>query len=102
RPALLFADEPTTALDATLQGQVLALLAELQRRHGTAIVLISHDLARVATVAQRVQVLYAGRTVEVAPTAELFRRPLHPYTRGLLNSVPRLGAPDAELPEPIP
>ncbi len=90
RPAVLFADEITTALDATLQGQVLALLAELQRRHGTAVVLISHDLARVSTVADRVQVLYSGRTVEVARTAELFRRPLHPYTAGLLASTPRL------------
>ena len=90
RPAVLFADEPTSALDVTLQGQVLALLRELQQRHGTAIVLISHDLARVAEVADRVQVLYSGRTVELARASELFRRPLHPYTAGLLASAPRL------------
>ena len=93
RPAVLFADEPTTALDVTLQGQVLALLKDLQRRHGTAIVLVSHDLARVAEVADRVQVLYAGRTVEVAQTRELFERPLHPYTLGLVASAPRLDGP---------
>ena len=99
RPAVLFADEPTTALDPHLQGEVLALLRDLARRHGMALVLISHDLARVAEVADRVQVLYAGRTVEVAPTAELFRRPLHPYTRALLASVPRLDGP-ASFPLP--
>jgi oligopeptide/dipeptide ABC transporter ATP-binding protein len=90
RPQVLFADEPTTALDASLQGQVLELFRDLSRRHGMAVVLISHDLARVAAVADRVQVLYAGRTVEVAPARELFARALHPYTRGLLRSVPRL------------
>jgi len=99
RPKVLFADEPTTALDASLQAEVLALLVGLARRHGMALVLISHDLARVAEVADRVQVLYAGRTVEVAPTAELFRRPLHPYTRALLASVPRLDGP-IEFPLP--
>ncbi|NOT31573.1 MAG: ABC transporter ATP-binding protein [Planctomycetes bacterium] len=99
RPAVLFADEPTSALDVTVQVQVLALLAELQRRHGIAIVLISHDLARVAEFAERVQVLYAGRTVEVARTRELFARPLHPYTRGLLASAPRL---DGALAFPLP
>jgi ABC-type dipeptide/oligopeptide/nickel transport system ATPase component len=90
RPQVVFADEPTTALDATLQRQVLELLRTLARRHGTAVVLISHDLERVAEFADRVQVLYAGRTVESARTAELFRRPLAPYTRGLLASAPRL------------
>ncbi len=99
RPALLFADEPTSALDVSVQVQVLSLLKELQRRHGTAIVLISHDLARVAEFADRVQVLYAGRTVEVARTRELFARPLHPYTHGLIASAPRLGpAPRFPLP----
>ena len=93
RPKVLFADEPTTALDASLQNQVLELFATLARRHGTAVVLISHDLPRVAAFADRVQVLYAGRTAELAPARELFRRPLHPYTRGLLASVPRLADP---------
>jgi oligopeptide/dipeptide ABC transporter ATP-binding protein len=99
RPKVLFADEPTTALDVSRQGEVLALLRELTRRHGMAMVLISHDLARVAEVADRVQVLYAGRTVEVARTPELFRRPLHPYTRGLLASAPRLAG---EITFPLP
>jgi oligopeptide/dipeptide ABC transporter ATP-binding protein len=99
RPAVLFADEITTALDVTLQGQVLELLGELQGRHGTAVILISHDLARVAAVADRVQVLYAGRTLELAPAGELFRRPLHPYTAGLLASAPRL---DSALAFPLP
>jgi oligopeptide/dipeptide ABC transporter ATP-binding protein len=102
RPQVLFADEPTTALDATLQAQVLELLDALREKHGTGIALITHDLSVVAGRADRVQVLYAGRTVEVAPTRELFRRPLHPYTRGLLNSVPRLGPSDPELPGAIP
>ena len=99
RPKVLFADEPTTALDANRQGEVLSLLRDLSRRHGMGTVLISHDLARVAEFADRVQVLYAGRTVEVAPSAELFRRPLHPYTRGLLECVPRIeGALEFPLP----
>ncbi|HEX6884310.1 MAG TPA: ABC transporter ATP-binding protein [Planctomycetota bacterium] len=99
RPALLFADEPTTALDAHLEVQVLELLRTLQRRHGTAVVLISHDLARVAEFADRVQVLYAGRTQESAAARVLFERPLHPYTRGLLASTPTLrGEPRFPLP----
>jgi oligopeptide/dipeptide ABC transporter ATP-binding protein len=93
RPAVVFADEPTSALDAHLQNQVLELLRTLQRTHGTALVLISHDLARVAQFADRVQVLYAGRTLESAPARELFARPLHPYTEGLLASTPRLDGP---------
>jgi oligopeptide/dipeptide ABC transporter ATP-binding protein len=93
RPAVLFADEPTTALDASLQRAVLALLKELQAKHGTAIVLISHDLPRVAEFADRVQVLYAGRTVETAPTSALFARALHPYTRALIESTPRIDGP---------
>jgi oligopeptide transport system ATP-binding protein len=100
RPAVLFADEPTTALDATVQRQVLALLAELRERHGTAIVLVSHDLARVLEFADRVQVLYAGRTVESAPASALARAPRHPYTRGLLASAPRLDGPLA-FPLPV-
>jgi oligopeptide transport system ATP-binding protein len=92
RPAVLFADEPTTALDAHLELQVLELLRALQREHGMALVLISHDLARVAEHADRVQVLYAGRTVEAAQAQVLFERPLHPYTRALIASTPRVDA----------
>ena len=98
RPAVLFADEPTTALDVTVQAQILELLRALQERHGTAIVLITHDLGVVAGTADRVHVMYAGRLVEGAETRALFARPLHPYTRGLLASVPSLsGDPDARL-----
>ena len=91
RPALLIADEPTTALDVTIQAQVLNLLAELQREIGMAIVFVTHDLAVVAEIADEVVVMYAGRVVERAPVVELFERPAHPYTRGLLASRPRPG-----------
>src|SRR5579863_2233347 len=91
-PRLLIADEPTTALDVTIQAQILDLMRELKAKIGAAIVLITHDLGVVAEMAQRVVVMYAGRKVEEAPVDELFRRPLHPYTRGLMASVPRLGS----------
>ena len=91
-PRLLIADEPTTALDVTIQAQILDLMRELQRKTGTAIVLITHDLGVVAEMAERVVVMYAGRKVEEAPVNALFARPLHPYTRGLLDSIPMLGA----------
>ncbi len=91
-PKLLIADEPTTALDVTIQAQILDLMAELKRRIGAAIVLITHDLGVVAEVAERVMVMYAGRKVEEAPVAALFRAPQHPYTQGLLGAVPRLGS----------
>jgi peptide/nickel transport system ATP-binding protein len=87
-PELLIADEPTTALDVTVQAQILRLLAGLQRDLGLGILLITHDLGIVARVAQRVSVMYAGEVVESAPTAELFAAPRHPYTRGLLTCVP--------------
>jgi peptide/nickel transport system ATP-binding protein len=90
-PRLLIADEPTTALDVTIQAQILELMRELARETGASIVLITHDLGVVAEMAQRVVVIYAGRKVEEAPVAELFARPRHPYTRGLLGSMPRLG-----------
>ncbi len=90
-PKLLIADEPTTALDVTIQAQILDLMRELKQKIDAAIVLITHDLGVVAEMAQRVVVLYAGRKAEEAPVGALFRRPLHPYTRGLLNSMPRLG-----------
>jgi peptide/nickel transport system ATP-binding protein len=91
-PKVLIADEPTTALDVTIQAQILDLMRELQAKTGTAILLITHDLGVVAEMAQRVVVMYAGRKVEEAPVGELFARPRHPYTRGLMNSMPRLGA----------
>ncbi len=91
-PKLLIADEPTTALDVTIQAQILDLLRDLKRRIGTAIMLITHDLGVVAEIAERVIVMYAGRKVEEAPVGELLRRPMHPYTQGLLAAVPRLGS----------
>ena len=91
-PKLLIADEPTTALDVTIQAQILDLMRELKEKIDAAIVLITHDLGVVAEMAQRVVVMYAGRKVEEAGVEALFRRPLHPYTKGLLNSMPRLGA----------
>ncbi|MGH7096919.1 MAG: ABC transporter ATP-binding protein [Stellaceae bacterium] len=91
-PKLLIADEPTTALDVTIQAQILDLMRELKQKIDAAIILITHDLGVVAEMAERVVVMYAGRKAEEAPVAELFRRPLHPYTQGLLASVPRLGA----------
>jgi peptide/nickel transport system ATP-binding protein len=91
-PRLLIADEPTTALDVTIQAQILHLMLDLKRRVGAAIVLITHDLGVVAEIAERVMVMYAGRKVEEAPVAELFRSPRHPYTQGLLGAVPKLGS----------
>ena len=91
-PKLLIADEPTTALDVTIQAQILDLMRELKQQIDAAIVLITHDLGVVAEMAQRVVVMYAGRKAEEAPVEALFRRPLHPYTKGLLASMPRLGA----------
>src|SRR2546425_2738613 len=99
-PKLLIADEPTTALDVTIQAQILDLMRELKQKIDAAIVLITHDLGVVAEMAQRVVVMYAGRKAEEAPVGKLFRNPLHPYTRGLLNSVPKLGASLA--PERLP
>ena len=89
-PKVLIADEPTSALDVTIQAQILELIAKLQRELGTAVILITHDLGVVAETAERVIVMYAGRKVEEATVGELFARPLHPYTRGLMNSIPRL------------
>jgi peptide/nickel transport system ATP-binding protein len=89
-PEILIADEPTTALDVTIQAQILNLIRELRDRTRAAIILITHDLGVVAEMAQRVVVMYAGRKVEEADVLDLFDRPLHPYTLGLLNSMPRL------------
>src|SRR5436305_6026842 len=106
-PRLLIADEPTTALDVTIQAQVLDIMRELKSRTGAAIVLITHDLGVVAEMAQRVVVMYAGRKVEEAAVADLFASPRHPYTRGLLDSMPKLrGAGGtrrlAEIPGTVP
>ena len=102
-PALLIADEPTTALDVTIQAQILRLLLDLQRDLGIAILLITHDLGVVARVAHRVAVMYAGEIVEAAATAELFAAPRHPYTRGLMASIPVPGKtpPGAALWAPL-
>jgi oligopeptide/dipeptide ABC transporter ATP-binding protein len=91
-PALLIADEPTTALDVTIQAQILDLLRSLQRELGMAILLITHDLGVVAEVCDEVVVMYAGRIAEQGPVGEIFARPAHPYTRGLLSAIPRLEA----------
>ncbi|MEU5433898.1 ABC transporter ATP-binding protein [Streptomyces sp. NPDC020719] len=96
-PALIIADEPTTALDVTVQAQVMDLLAELQREFTMGLILITHDLGVVADVADRIAVMYAGRIVEQAPVHEIYKAPAHPYTRGLLDSIPRLDQKGQEL-----
>jgi ABC-type dipeptide/oligopeptide/nickel transport system ATPase component len=90
-PEILIADEPTTALDVTIQAQILDLMLQLRTDYQTAVMMITHDLGVIAEMAQRVVVMYAGKVVETASTAALFDDPKHPYTRGLLQSVPRLG-----------
>ncbi|WP_417260247.1 ABC transporter ATP-binding protein [Celeribacter sp.] len=92
RPRLLIADEPTTALDVTIQAQILRLMSDLQKETGTSVIMITHDLGVVAETCDRVAVMYAGRIVEQAPVETLFDTPLHPYTRGLMTAKPRLGA----------
>ncbi|MER5883468.1 ABC transporter ATP-binding protein [Streptomyces sp. NPDC001941] len=96
-PDLIIADEPTTALDVTVQAQVMDLLAELQARHNMGLILITHDLGVVADVADKIAVMYAGRIVESAPVHEIYKNPAHPYTRGLLDSIPRLDQKGQEL-----
>ncbi len=96
-PRLIVADEPTTALDVTVQKQILRLIAELQREHGTAILFVTHDLGVVAKISQKVSVLYAGKVVEEADTAALFASPQHPYTRALMAATPRYTDPFASL-----
>jgi len=90
RPQVLIADEPTTALDVTIQAQILELITELKKSLGMAMLLITHDLGVVANIADRIAIMYAGQIVEQAPTGELFSQPLHPYTQGLLASLPTL------------
>ena len=101
-PAVLIADEPTTALDATIQLQVLQLIAELRERRGTTVLLITHDLGVIARLADRVLVMYAGRIVEEGSTRELLTNPRHPYTAGLLQSLPRADQPRGSMLTPIP
>jgi len=98
-PEVLIADEPTTALDVTIQAQILELLSELQRSHGMAIIFITHDLGVVAQICDEVLVMYAGRIAERASAKQLFRTPRHPYTQGLIHSIPRLDTP---LKTPLP
>ncbi|MFF0106619.1 ABC transporter ATP-binding protein [Streptomyces hirsutus] len=100
-PSLLIADEPTTALDVTIQAQILELLKELVDQEGTALLMITHDLGVVAGLCDQVNVLYAGKAVESAGRRELFAHPTHPYTHGLLGSIPRLDAPRGESLKPI-
>ena len=105
RPKLLIADEPTTALDVTIQAQVMELLAAIREEARLAVLLVTHDLGLVAQMADRVAVMYAGRIAETAPTAEIFARARHPYTRGLLRSIPTLegsGQPLAVIPGTVP
>ena len=102
KPRLLIADEPTTALDVTIQAQILELLKELVADSGTALVMITHDLGVIAGLCDRVNVMYSGRVVESASRYELFAEPRHPYTGGLLASIPRLDAPRGEKLNPIP
>jgi oligopeptide/dipeptide ABC transporter ATP-binding protein len=104
-PKILIADEPTTALDVTIQAQILELLVGLKARLGLAVLLISHDLGLVAGIADRVVVMYGGRVVEQAPTAEIFAHPRHPYTEGLLQAAPRIDRPQrllAAIPGSVP
>ena len=96
-PKLLVADEPTTALDVTIQAQILDLLRDLKKRLGMSILLITHNLGIVADIADRVAVMYAGQIVELAPAHALLRRPLHPYTQALMRSIPKLGSDEARL-----
>jgi oligopeptide transport system ATP-binding protein len=96
-PDLIIADEPTTALDVTVQAQVMDLLAELQREYNMGLILITHDLGVVADVADRIAVMYAGRIIETSPVHDIYQAPAHPYTRGLLDSIPRLDQKGREL-----
>jgi len=101
-PKLLIADEPTTALDVTIQAQILDLIKRLKREFGTAVMMITHDLGVVAGLCDRVQVMYAGHLVEQASVEQLYADPRHPYTLGLIRSVPRLDESRKERLEPIP
>ncbi len=104
-PELIIADEPTTALDVTIQAQVLDVLKRMQRSHGTSLLLITHDLSIVANMADRIYVMYCGKIVEVSPAYELFKKPYHPYTRGLLGAIPKLSDEKhvfVQIPDSVP
>ena len=98
KPKLLLADEPTTALDVTIQAQILGLLKSIRDQFGTSIIIVTHDLGVVATLAQRIAVFYGGKVVEEAATRAIFKNPTHPYTKGLIASVPKLGSGVKVLP----
>jgi len=100
-PKLLIADEPTTALDVTVQGQVLAILTDLSRQRNISVLMITHDMGVVAQVCDRVAVMYAGRVVELAAVGELFANPIHPYTRGLIASIPNMDEPESDSRETV-
>jgi peptide/nickel transport system ATP-binding protein len=97
-PRIIIADEPTTALDVSIQAQIITLLKRLSRDHGTAIMLITHDMGVIAETAHRIAVMYAGRIVEIGPVREIVGNPRHPYTRGLMSSIPRIGGARGRLP----
>jgi oligopeptide/dipeptide ABC transporter ATP-binding protein len=101
-PQLLIADEPTTALDVTIQAQILELIKQLQERHGTAVIFITHDLGVIAEICDQVAVMYAGRIAEITDVNSLFSRPSHPYSRGLLDAIPKLDGSPKTLLNPIP
>ena len=101
QPDLLIADEPTTALDVTVQAQILQLLRELSRETGMSVLIITHDMSVISEVCDRVYVMYAGRVQEEASVEALFEKPLHPYTRALLNCIPRVDLADQNI-QPIP
>jgi len=101
-PTLLLADEPTTNLDVTVQAQILDLIMRLKRKFGTSVIYITHDMGVIAEISDRVAVMYAGRVVEVAPTMEIFKNPLHPYTKALLESIPRPGSAFKAIPGTVP
>jgi peptide/nickel transport system ATP-binding protein len=96
-PRLIIADEPTTALDVSIQAQIIALLKNLCREHGTAVMLVTHDMGVIAETADRVAVMYAGRVAEIGPVADVIHRPQHPYTVGLMGSIPSLVADASRL-----
>jgi peptide/nickel transport system ATP-binding protein len=96
-PRVIVADEPTTALDVSIQAQIEAVLKRLCRQHGTAVMLITHDMGVIAGTADRVAVMYAGRIVEMGPVGEVIQRPQHPYTKGLMAAIPRLHAAGQRL-----
>jgi peptide/nickel transport system ATP-binding protein len=101
-PTILIADEPTTNLDVTVQAQILDLINRLKEKFGTSVIYITHDMGVIAEISQRVAVMYAGSIVEVAPVKEIFKQPLHPYTKALLESIPRPGSPLKSIPGSVP